>query len=394
MGEESYDVNIVVSTVQDAESLLDYLQECKKAGKAVNVLYGVPLPPSQIQRLSLLGKQLGPGSISVMIDHLNQLGSLREFKVRAGFGVRIFAKVDTGYHRAGLGASSIELKTILEHIFRAEPGDICQLRGFYSHASQSYGGDSAEAAMSLLEHEIESLEEAAKFADNIAAHVGQARDSRKYILSVGATPTATSIENLVDEDFQMYNSKLRKQATKTKLCIEHANIKNIVELHAGVYPIMDMQQLATQASPSATGMRDLSFSDLALTVLVEVASLYPHRTAPEALVAAGTLALGREPCKSYDGWGVVSAWGIPSQKQGERSSWEVGRISQEHGILKRSMDADKNDDILKIGQKVRVWPNHACITSAGYGWYVVVDSDLSPERHNEVVNVWVRWRGW
>ena len=43
----------------------------------------------------------------------------------------------------------------------------------------------------------------------------------------------------------------------------------------------------------------LSYADLGLRIIVEVASLYNDRTEkPEALVAAGTIALGREPCKS------------------------------------------------------------------------------------------------
>ena len=48
---------------------------------------------------------------------------------------------------------------------------------------------------------------------------------------------------------------------------------------------------------------------------------------------------------------------------------------------------------LEVGQKVRVWPNHACIAGAMFGWYLVVDSRLVG-REDEVVDVWVRWRGW
>jgi len=43
---------------------------------------------------------------------------------------------------------------------------------------------------------------------------------------------------------------------------------------------------------------------------------------------------------------------------------------------------------LEVGQKVRIWPNHACISGAGFGWYLVVDGG------DEIVDVWPRWRGW
>ncbi len=36
-------------------------------------------------------------------------------------------------------------------------------------------------------------------------------------------------------------------------------------------------------------------------------------------------------------------------------------------------------------------PNHACVAGAGFGWYLVVDSDQGGD---EIVDVWVRWRGW
>ena len=347
-----------------------------------------------MERLSQLGKKLGPGSISVMIDHPGQLSSLRTFKNIAGFGVSIYVKVDTGYHRAGLSVDSTMLKNLLQDIFqKVEPVGIGELCGFYSHAGHSYGGDSQMAAMELLEHEIKGLEHAGELANDIAKQFGDVRGERKYILSVGATPTATSVENLLDDSYGTRPWKTQEQMSRLKTSITNAKVKYAVEIHAGVYPILDMQQLATKASPSAIGMQDATFSDVALSILAEVASVYPHRTVPEALIAAGSLALGREPCKSYDGWGVVSAWNSSSGTHAERSAWEVGRISQEHGILKRSSPSSGHDD-LQMGQKVRIWPNHACVAGAGFGWYLVVDSSLPPCRHNEIIDVWVRWRGW
>jgi D-serine deaminase-like pyridoxal phosphate-dependent protein len=42
---------------------------------------------------------------------------------------------------------------------------------------------------------------------------------------------------------------------------------------------------------------------------------------------------------------------------------------------------------------VKIWPNHACIAGAGYGWYLVVDSEREGNE-DEIVDVWVRCRGW
>lgn len=72
--------------------------------------------------------------------------------------------------------------------------------------------------------------------------------------------------------------------------------------------------------------------------------------------------------------------------------WQVGRISQEHGILVWMGEKDAEVK-LEFGQRVRVWPNHSCIAGAGYGHYLVVDS-RRVGKEDEVVDVWERWNGW
>lgn len=303
----------------------------------------------------------------MLIDHPGQLDVLPAFKKTAGFAVGLFVKVDTGYRRAGLNAHSSEfavlVDTLLNHV---EPAGWGRLHGFYSHAGHSYGGDSEVAAMEVLVQEIEGLQDAAKLVKGRAGNIRGSETNRVYILSAGATPTATSIQNVLRDNPQQ-TPEMCQQIAILKRTIEQANAENdtSVELHAGVYTLLDMQQLATQASPSPASFQDddddkhsplLSTSDVALTVLAEIASLYPSRDPPEALIAAGSLALCHDPCKSYTGWGVVSDWGLPSQKSyGEkRSGWEVVRISQEHGILRGNTTAGIVPLRLEIGQKVRI----------------------------------------
>ena len=342
----------------------------------------------------------------MLIDHPGQLHVLPALKEATGFIVGLFIKVDTGYHRAGLNTDSPAFAVLVDKLLNhVEPAGWGELRGFYSHAGHSYGGDSEVAAMGLLVEEIEGLQNAARFVNGKAANIPSGATNRAYVLSVGATPTATSIQNLLRDDSQRQLPEMRQCIARLKRTIEQANAENetSVELHAGVYTLLDMQQLATRASPSATSTQDddeqpplLSTSDVALTILAEIASLYPERDPPEALVAAGTLALGHDPCKAYTGWGVVSDWGLPSQKShgDRRSGWEVGRISQEHGILRKDTSASIVTPELQIGQKVRIWPNHACIAGAGFGWYLIVDSTLPEGRRDEIIDIWVRCRGW
>ena len=375
----------------------------------------MPLPPSQVQRLADLRNKVGPYSVSVLIDNVSQLEQVDVFKHTTGTPLQVVIKVDTGYHRAGVDYKGAAFEHLIQEIKLLQDKGLAILVGFYSHAGHSYEGDSSVGAIKLLITEIEGLDKAAKHATNILHRIekaskvsglfyaddpqpySQPHSQPRYLLSVGATPTATSIENIVSDNEQDSSGPGKELKARVRSLIADVKKRSTLELHAGVYPILDMQQLATHASPSPSQQALITTSDVALTVLAEVVSLYDERSSPEALIAAGSLALGREPCKAYPGWGIVSDWGWDEAGRAEhRSGWQVGRISQEHGILTKD---EKNTDSgsalpLKVGQKLRIWTNHACIAGAGYGWYFIVDSSLPKDRRDEIVDIWVRWRGW
>ncbi len=85
LGEGIKDVKLVVPTVAEIEHILDFLKELQSQGRRVNVLYGLPLPPSQVNRIALLARQLGRGSISFLLDHSSQLDPLCRFHKVSGF---------------------------------------------------------------------------------------------------------------------------------------------------------------------------------------------------------------------------------------------------------------------------------------------------------------------
>ncbi|KAL8943843.1 MAG: hypothetical protein Q9216_000836 [Gyalolechia sp. 2 TL-2023] len=380
------------------------LRACKALGcsfrphvKTHKILYGVPAPPSTIRRLAHLGKELLPGSVGVLVDHPDQLRHLEVFKEITGYRLLLYIKIDTGYHRAGITHRSSQFSQLISRILpEGEELPHTQFCGLYSHAGHSYGRSSADEAMDLLIDEITNLH----LTSTHIRKLYPARVHKAMVLSVGATPTATSIQNL----FQHYGDDSSQPrlgpGQADTLCqyirdIEENNDR--LEVHAGVYPFLDLQQVATRASPSAltpSPSPAISTHDIAMTVLAEVASMYDARDKHEALIAAGSLALGREPCKSYQGWGIVSDWNTTSQPINRASCWQVSRISQEHGILESIPNSVDNLSELSVGQKLRIFPNHACIAGAHFGWYLVVDSDLPEERRDEIVDVWIRCRGW
>ncbi|KKY25373.1 putative alanine racemase domain protein [Phaeomoniella chlamydospora] len=372
---DSQEVNLVASTVLEIENLVPLLREYRDAGRSINILYGVPLGPSQVDRLGRIATILGPDSVSVMIDDPQQLASLTKFKEIAGFPACIFLKVDTGYHRAGLPAQAMNKKGMLASLVAAEKAGHAKLKGVYSHNSLSYAGTTPEQAMTKLREEIQGCLDAVKYNE------GSLPD-RKLVVSIGATPQVVSAQNLTKD-----HSSAASEAARKILREPGANVT--IELHAGVYPVLDMQQMATHARLSSRPPAE----DIALTVVAEVCSVYSERSKPEAMISAGCLALGREPSPDYRGWGVVSAWG--RQDSSTKSRLIVDRISQEHGVLAlEEQDPDTKTLPLTVGQKIKIWPNHACITGAGYGWYLVVDSSKDDPTSSKIVDVWVRWTGW
>ncbi|PYH47169.1 uncharacterized protein BP01DRAFT_315254 [Aspergillus saccharolyticus JOP 1030-1] len=377
VGEESREVNLVISTVLEGEMLVPLLKEFQSAGRSVNVLYGIPLVPSQVTRLASVARRLGEKSISVMIDHPDQVDLLEAFHRITGFAACIFLKVDSGYHRAGLPPNMLNKHGLLEKVAAAERQGHASLLGLYSHNSLSYSGTTPEELMGYLNQEISSCQEALK------QNLHLLPTDRELVISVGATPQVVSSQHLLQDSLSA-GAKGLKTLLQDPGPDLAAKVK--VELHAGVYPFLDMQQLGTNVHRTQDAEREIGIS-----VVAEVCSVYNggERSCPEALVAAGSLALGREPCASYSGWGVISAW----RRESGSSRLIVQRISQEHAIISWDDENDKSELPLSIGQSVRIFPNHACVTGALYGWYLVVDSSQDGDG-STVIDVWPRVTGW
>lgn len=321
-----------------------------------------------------------------MIDHPDQIPHLRHFAEITGFPACVFVKVDTGYHRAGLPPVSLNKNGLLERLSEAEGAGWARLLGLYSHSSLSYGARCAEEAMSFLVEEIRGCRDA------LGRWMHLLPKGRELVISVGATPQVACSSNLVNSATggggqssaiaEELMSLLRDPCPET----ERSETKVRIELHAGNYPVLDMQQASTHARDGAGSLEE----EIGLSILAEVCSVYNdgERGKPEALVAAGTLALGREPCQGYEGWGVLSSWRQKGASNGKRLI--VDRISQEHGIIAWE-DGGQEDIPLEIGQVVKIFPNHSCVAGAFFGWYFVVDSESDPEA-SRIVDVWIRGR--
>jgi D-serine deaminase-like pyridoxal phosphate-dependent protein len=318
----------IASTLCEIEGLLPLVEE----GTLDECLYGVPVCASALPRLADLSKKI---KIVLMIDCDQQIDLLEKHnqKTLSSSAWDVFIKVDVGTHRAGVTLSSKSLPTLVK---RVGSSSASQLYGFYCHAGHSYSVHNAEEALAMLHLEVNGVTEAARLATP---------GSRKLVVSVGATPTAHVVSAL-------------KAIIPSTLELE---------LHAGNFCANDLQQLAT-------GL--ISESHLAIRIMAEVCSVYPERN--EALINAGVIALTRET-SDFAGHG----------KPVDHPAWNVVRVSQEHGILGRLHGAGGNvEEEFKVGDRVLLWCQHACITASNFHVYFVVDEN------DVVVDTWIPWKGW
>ncbi|KIJ45268.1 hypothetical protein M422DRAFT_30119 [Sphaerobolus stellatus SS14] len=359
---------IVVSTVMEAWEVIR--TGLVADGTVKDMLYGLPVGVNKIADLAALSDSLAlhAGMFRILVDSPAQVQALETYNLERDRRTpwSVFVKVECGGKRAGLSPDSSAFKALLLALLGTPAVSIY---GFYCHAGQSYASTSVEEASKFLSDELQAVNMAAKLAQGLlnATHL-ESNHHQPFVLSIGSTPTAHAFGNPTDSVLYQLKSELYGK----------------LELHAGNYPMLDLQQVHTgMVGPDRVSHK----------ILTTVLSYYPKRGADgsdEAICDAGALALSKDTGPSGGFGDVVSDNG---------KGWYVGRVSQEHGILVQRPSSDSGDATptqareLKEGEILQIIPQHACLTAACYPWFYVIDSDVEGGS-NVVIDVWVPWKGW
>jgi D-serine deaminase-like pyridoxal phosphate-dependent protein len=153
----------------------------------------------------------------------------------------------------------------------------------------------------------------------------------------------------------------------------HAETMNgLTEFRAGVYMFGDLFQAEIE-----THARD----SIALTVLTSVIG----RPSGRLLIDAGALALSKD--RSTELTPNDFGYGLVLDIRGEPAPGDavVRKAYQEHGVIETDPD---NMIETPVGTRLRILPNHACLTAAAHDRYHVIDGG------DDVVAVWPRMNGW
>ncbi|WP_270936414.1 alanine racemase [Falsiroseomonas oryzae] len=289
-------------------------------------IYAVGIVPAKLDAVAALN-QAG-NAVKVITDDLEVA---RGIAAHPG-PIEALIEVDVGEARAGVTAEDPALLAIA-----AALGP--RLAGVASHSGHSYAGRSLD--------EMAAIAEAERAGVVAAAERLRAAGHAVRIVSAGASPTALHARHL----------------------------EGVTEMRAGVYMLGDL----FQAQIGTHGL-----DDIAVTVLASVIGRYPRRDA--ALLDAGALALSKDRSteKAPRDWGfgrVLDLDGRPTLGDAV-----VTRVHQEHGEL-RAASGTLPLDRLPVGARVRVVPNHACLTAAAHERYHVLEG-------GRLVAEWARVNYW
>jgi D-serine deaminase-like pyridoxal phosphate-dependent protein len=244
---------------------------------------------------------------------------------REGFPFHVWLKIDCGYHRAGLDPAS---PTTLALARRLAASKRLVFDGIASHSGHAYHAEGRDRIAQVAEAERSVM---AAFRERLAA------DGILAAASVGSTPAMS--------------------------CVEH--LAGVTEARPGNYVFYDAMQVGLQVCPAAA---------CGVTVLASVVSSQPG--AAHCVVDAGALALSKDA--GHPGPVAAMGWIYDDHTAGTlRSDARLTGLSQEHGMLSAR---------LPVGARVRILPNHSCLTVACFDEYHVVQGD-------QVVDRWKIWRG-
>lgn len=261
--------------------------------------------------------------LGVTVDSLAAVEAL----AATGAPFPVWLKVDCGYHRAGVSPDSGAAVEIPARI--TEAGSL-EFAGLLSHSGNAYAGGSPGHIARIAHTERDVLN---RLSVRLEEHGIRVPDR-----SAGSTPALAQARDLT----------------------------GVTEVRPGNYALYDFEQVA---------LSSCSIEQCAATVLASVVS---SRAGDQtSVVDAGALALSSDP--GPPNLTIATKGEILSDDRRDtvRQNARIVSLSQEHGIVSA---------VLPVGSRVRIIPNHSCLSVACFDAFSVVRGD-------EVLDHWTIHRG-
>lgn len=316
-----------VSTVKEAAQFF--------AAGVTDITYAVGIEPTKLAHVFRLRAQ--GANISVLLDSVAQAELVATAAQAAGDKIPVYIEIDCDNHRSGVKPDDA---ATLVAIGQALAGNAV-LRGVLTHAGESYMADTDAKRLACAEGERDGVVGAAAILRNAGLPCP--------VVSVGSTPTAHAARDL----------------------------DGVTEVRAGVFVLFDLVM-------AGIGVCDVD--DIALSVMATV--IGHQKDKGWIIVDAGWMAMSRD--RGTANQAVDQGYGLVCDINGTPyPDLIMGGANQEHGIISVRPGSNAALPDLKLGDRVRILPNHACATGAQYGHYHVVDGDSQ-----QLTATWPRFSGW
>ncbi len=321
---------VAVSTLKEAEYFASH--------GIMDIQYAVCILPDQLERVASIQQQ--GARLTLITDSVEVTRVICKKGKELGATFLVQVELDCGEGRSGVFPDSEE---VIEIARLAHEASHARFAGVMTHAGHSYQCRSIA--------EIEEVAEMERSTAVMAAERIRDHGIPCTTVSIGSTPTALYARSL----------------------------DGVTEVRPGVYMFGDM----FQAQINSCGV-----DDLAVSVITEVCS--HHASLNRLLINAGALALSKDRSTEHMpddvGFGLVTdARGAPLKQR-----MKVARVYQEHGQVPL-VEGDSYEE-LPVGTRLRVYPNHVCMTAAMYNHYYLVDSNKGDGC--EIIATWPRINGW
>jgi len=299
-----------------------------------DITYAVGMVPSKLEEAAAIARSLR--RLTLLTDDPRAARALADKAAALAVDFPVLIEIDCGAHRGGVDPESDALMEIARVLDKAPR---LALEGVLTHAGHAYHGADVAA--------IKQVAEAERLAVVRAAGRLRAADRPCPTVSAGSTPTAVQAESF----------------------------EGLTEFRPGVYMFFDLDQF---------GLGSCAREDIAVSVLTSVIGHQPQHN--RLNIDAGSLALSQDLSANEFLPETGYGWVLEPVGTARVADLHVAAVNQEHGMVTGA--APLPFEALPVGARVRVLPNHACITAAAFDRYHVVDGG------NEVTAVWDRVNGW
>ena len=252
-----------------------------------------PVGAARAQRIAALWDGV---EVTVALDSMTSIETIAAAARAADRRIGVYVELDLGMHRVGVPVVDDAI-ALARAVCSRPPLEFAGIAFYPGHIREPVGSQTAR-----LEALATSVREIVAAFDRAGLH--------PRVVSGGSTPT-------------LWNTH---------------EITGVTEFRPGTYVYNDR----TTAEIGACSWDDCAFTVLATVVSTAVPN--------QAVIDAGSKALGREPMRGSDaaaGFGALL----------DRPEVAVVGMSEEHGIL----DLSKTTWKPVVGERVRVVPNHVCV---------------------------------